>query len=396
MPLSSTASSFVTRKRPAPRIYSGWALDRAIILDCACPGLLASTLYYGPARRQAAFMAMASCDWIGQREVANRLRLAASIIDAPGQIDAAIIGQSIMTLRRPRDLIRALFGMVPDGLIGVMQRLGHDPADEPATYMKLQRLFFSNASDDKRRVKVLSQMSGGLVSDQIEVVSMLDLVLLHPSLVASITEKKQVAELNAALSYIRARCSTATDEAVRASLSRLKPGGHRSILFRWWAHRFDRLPRSLDTQGDPTIVLLETAEQFVSASRRYGNCLKSKIGEVFVGNYVYAEYRPEAPEPGVIAELRVTTRGFVLEGLYAAKNRKVRQERAVAVRRKLAACGVALLDHAPDQRETVAAVAQILGIYNFAEPDNTGWGVEYDDPPANDLDELENDLSEVA
>lgn len=341
-------------------------------------------------------MAMASCDWIGQREVANRLRLAASIIDSPGQIDAATIGQSIMTLRRPRDLIRALFGMVPDGLVGVMQRLGDDPAGEPVTYMELQRLFFSNASDDKRRVKVLSQMSGRLVSDQIEVVSMLDPVLLHPSLVASITEKKQVADLNATMSYIRARCSTATDEAVRASLLRLKPGEHRSILFRWWAHRFDRLPRSLDTQGDPTIVLLETAKQLVSVSRHYGNCLKSKIGDVFVGNYVYVEYRPEAPEPGVIAELRVTTRGFVLEGLYAAKNRKVRQERAAAVRRKLAACGVALLDHAPDQPEIVAAAAQVLGLYNFAEPDNTGWGVEYDDPPANDLDELENNSNEVA
>ncbi|WP_232631738.1 hypothetical protein [Methylobacterium sp. Leaf118] len=358
--------------------------------------MLASTLYYGPARRQAVFMVLASFDWLGQGEVANRLRVAASIIDVAGKIDAASIGRSIMVLRRPRDLIRALFGTVPDGLVGTMQRLGHDPAGDPTTYMELQRLYFSRASDDKRRVKTLGQMTGELVGAQIEVVSMLDPVLLHPSFVASIREAKQVAELNAALSYIRARCSTATDEAVRASLSRLKPGEHRSILFRWWAHRFDRLPRTFDTRGDPTIVMLGTAEDLVSVSRRYGNCLQSKIGEVFVGNYVYAEYRPEAPEPGVIAELRVTTHGFFLEGLYAAKNRKVRAERAATVRQKLAACGVALLDHAPDQPETVAAAAQVLGLYNFAEPDNTGWGVEYDDPPANDLDELENALSEVA
>lgn len=396
MQLPNTASSSATRQHLTPKTYSGWALDQTIILDCACPGLLASTLYFGPTRRQAVFLVMASIDWLGQAEIASRFRRAIEDHDAPGQSDEAVIGWAILLLRRPRDLVRILFGTVPDGLLGAMHRLGHDPVGGPETYQELQRLFFSDTPADKRRVKVLGQMTGSLVGAQIEIVSLLDPLLLHPAFVANVYETKQVAELNAALAYVRARCSRATDEAIRSSLARLKPGDHRSTLYKWWTYRFDRLPRTLDTRGDPSLVILGSAEALADASRRYANCLKSKAGEVYLGNYVYIEYRPAVPEPGVIAELRVTTQGFLLEGLYARKNCKVRPERAAAVRRKLAACGVALYDHAPDDRDLVTAAALVLNQYNFSEPDNTGWGVEFDEPPANDLEELVTITDEAA
>ncbi|MGA4555490.1 hypothetical protein [Methylorubrum aminovorans] len=396
MQLPNTASTSATRQHLTPKTYSGWTLDRAIILDCACPGLLASTLYFGPARRQAVFLLLASFDWLGQAEIASRFRRVIEDRDAPGQSDEAVIGRAILLLRRPRDLVRALFGSVPDGLVGAMQRLGHDPVGAPETYRELQRLFFSAAAADRRRVKVLGQMAGSFVGAQIEIVSLLDPVLLHPAFVANVYETQQVAELNAALAYVRARCSRATDEAIRSSLARLKPGDHRSTLYKWWTYRFDRLPRSLDTRGDPTLVILGSAAALADAGRRYANCLKSKVGEVYVGHYVYIEYRPAAPEPGVIAELRVTTQGYLLEGLYARKNCKVRPERAAAVRRALAACGVALYDHAPDEQDMVAAAARVLNYYHFAEPDNTGWGVEFDEPPANDLEQFETAANEAA
>lgn len=342
------------------------------------------------------FLLLASFDWLGQAEIARRLRRVIEDLDAPGQSDEAVIGRAILLLRRPRDLVRVLFGTVSDGLLGAMQRLGHDPVGGPETYRELQRLFFSDAAADRRRVKVLGQMAGSLIGPQIEIVSLLDPVLLHPAFVANVYETKQVADLNAALAYVRARCSRATDEAIRSSLARLKPGDHRSTLYKWWIHRFDQLPRTLDTHGDPTLVILGSAEALADAGRRYANCLKSKVGEVYVGHYVYIEYRPVAPEPGVIAELRVTTQGFLLEGLYARKNRKVRPDRAATVRRKLAACGVALYDHAPDDRDMVAAAAQVLNQYNFAEPDNTGWGVEFDELPANDLEEIVTVANEAA
>ena len=82
-------------------------------------------------------------------------------------------------------------------------------------------------------------------------------------------------------------------------------------------------------------------------------------------------------EPGTIAELRHTDRGFVLEGLYAADNRRVPTDRAQIAREKLAACGVALLAHAPGAREPVIAAARLLNEHALAEPDNyVGWGNE--------------------
>ncbi len=396
MQLSNSVPSSVDRQHLTARTYSGWALDRAITLDCVCPGLLASTLYYGPARRQAVFLTLASFDWLGEKEVANRLSRASMHGGAPGQSDAAVIGRAILLLRRPRDLVRALFGSVPDGLVGTMQRLGHDPAGGPETYRELQRLFFSDAAGDRRRVKMLGQMAGSLVGAQIEIVSLLDPVLLHPAFVALIHETEQVAELNASLAYVRARCSGATDVAIRSSLARLEPDDHRSALFRWWSHHFDRLPRSLDTRGDPTLVILGSAKALSDAARRYANCLKTKIGQVYVGNYLYIEYCPVTPGPGVVAELRVTTQGYLLEGLYAKNNSKVRPERAAVVRRKLAACGVALYDHAPDEQGVVAAAAKVLNFFNFGEPDNCGWGIEGDESPANDLDGLEAVADEAA
>lgn len=96
MQLSNTASWSVTRQSLTPKIYSGWALDRAIILDGACPGLLASTLYFGAARRQAVLLLLASYDWFGQAEIARRLRPVAEDTDAPGNSDPAVIGRAIL------------------------------------------------------------------------------------------------------------------------------------------------------------------------------------------------------------------------------------------------------------------------------------------------------------
>jgi hypothetical protein len=203
-------------------------------------------------------------------------------------------------------------------------------------------------------------------------------VLLHPALVATIPQTQQVAELHRALAYVRAHCSRATDEAIRASLGRLKPGGHWADLIRYWAARFDRLPCTLDTHGDPTLFVLDSGEALINAGRRYKNCLKTKVHEVLIGTYLFVEYLPEAPgQPGLICELRRTTQGYLLEGIYARENRRVRSDRACIVRGKLAACGVAILDHAPGDWKALDATARALGIVDFDEPDLAGgWGDE--------------------
>ncbi|MGU3329389.1 hypothetical protein ACLBXB_20860 [Methylobacterium mesophilicum] len=335
---------------------------------------------------------MALVEILGIDEIASHLRSSAITPEFGDATAPMVVSQTILQVRRPRDLIRTLLAGPPIGLLGALDRLGPDPIGEPRTYYELGRLFLSRAPDDRRRAKVISQISGILVGDQIRIVSMLDPVLLHPAFVATVYDVRQVAEIHNALAYVRQHCSHATDEAVQASLGRIKPGGHRSELIKGWAERFDRVPTILDTCGDLTLRVLDSATALVDAGRRYRNCLATKVIETVLGVYLYVEYKPTDPqEPGVIAELRRTNQGFLLEGLHAADNRRVLPHRARLIRDKLAALGVAILAHAPGDRDAIHAAAQMLGEHKLMEADCNGWGDEL--PVEEDLEQI---LAEAA
>jgi len=362
----------------SPTPFSGWALELTVSLDRESPGLLAASFRYGPERRQATFLVLALAEILGLDAVAEHLRSAIGMSEFTNSCSATVLAEAVRRLRRPRDLIRAILAGPPVGLLGALARLGDDPIGEPRTYYELARLFLSRDPADRRRVKVLGQIGGNLLGAQVDIVSALDPVLLHPALVGCLTELRQVRELQSAMTYIRERCSGATNDAIRASLKRLKPGGHRADLVKFWAARFDQPPVELDLRGDPTLIALDSAAALADAGRRYKNCLAARINEAFLGAFAYVEFRSDrCGEPGLIAELRHTDQGFVLEGLYAADNRRVHPERARLARKKLAACGVAILAQTPGEREPVIAAARLLNEHALIEPDNyVGWGNE--------------------
>ncbi|MGH1574975.1 hypothetical protein ACRAWG_35470 [Methylobacterium sp. P31] len=375
MGLSATPPVSASTRATVP--FSGWALYLTIDLDRACPGLLAATFRFGVQRRQAFFLVLAAVQEHGIDKIGSRLRHPELAPEFRDLEDMALLGRAVVLLRRPRDLVRAVFGRSPDGLLGALARFGPDPIGEADTYIELARLFFSSDPADRRRAKVVGQIDGSLVGAHFRIVSLLDPALLHPAMVKLLRDEEQVAQIHHALAYVRAHCSRASDDAIRASLGRLRPDGRWSDLIRTWAARFDRLPCSLDTKGDPTLVVLDSADALISAGRRYRDCLGSKIFDTLLGCVLFVEYRPEAPvEPGLICELRRTTQGYVLEGLFARENRRVRADRACIVRGKLAACGVAILDHGPGDWKVLNATARALGIVNFDEPDNDRWGDE--------------------
>lgn len=381
MPLESRLSCTVennAKPTRTPKPFSGWALELAVSLDRESPGLLAASFRFGRQRRQATFLVLGLAEILGLDAVAEHLRSAIGVSEFTKSSSAAVLAGAVLRLRRPRDLVRAVLAGPPVGLLGSLTRFGHDPIGEPRSYYELARMHLSRDPADRRRVKVLGQISGNLVGAQIEIVSALDPVLLHPALVGCLTELRQVQELHSALLYIQKRCSGATDDAIRANLKRLKPGGHRADLVKFWAARFDRPPVELDLRGDPSLIVLDSPAALADAGRRYKNCLAARINEVFLGAFVYVEVRSDrCGGPGTIAELRHTDRGFVLEGLYAADNRRVPSDRAQIAREKLAACGVALLSHPPGERESVVAAARLLNEHALAEPDNyVGWGNE--------------------
>lgn len=376
-PLDLSSTLVIKTNRRAAASYSGWALELAIGLDIACPGLLAESFHFGQQRRQALFLVLALAKILGTDEVAAHLRAAEGMSEFARAAPTTVLGEAVLRLRRPRDLVRAVLAGPPVGLLGTLARLGDEPIGGPRTYYELARLHLSRDPADRRRVKVLGQIAGNLLGAQIEIVSALDPVLLHPALVGCLTELCQVQQLQSALTYIRARCSGATDDAIRASLKRLKPGGHHGDLVKFWAARFDRPPIEIDLRDDPSLVVLGSAAALINAGRRYRNCLATRVNAVFLGAFVYVEIgSSQGDMSGFVAELRNTNQGFFLEGLYAANNRSVHPEPALIAREKLTACGVALLAHAPGDRAPVVAAARLLHEDSLIEPDVTGWGVE--------------------
>ncbi|MCJ2038140.1 hypothetical protein MKK70_13410 [Methylobacterium sp. E-041] len=346
--------------------YSGWALDTAIQIDAQVPSFLATSFRWSALRRQVMFLII---DQISRTDTDFDLVEFAGQCgnDRPG-ISTNPLGRigAALTTQRPQHVLRAILGAVPKGLIGALRRLGLEPATHPECYGTLLRIFASDDAVDRLRVRLIAQSTGPLKFGQIQALAVLDLVLLHPSVFARTRSIADAKTLNAAVAYLRARCRTATDQALRQSLDGIAVKLTVSHWLKRWAERFDRLPdRTSIFETDPSLHVLDSGPALIDAGRRFGNCLRSKVAEVMTGRYVFVEHRPDLDEPGAIAELRYTSKGYVLDGLYLKNNRTLPQDRAMALRARLACCGVAIRGHAPGNEEQLTATAKLLSIYDW-------------------------------
>ncbi len=192
--------------------YSGWALDVALSLDDVVPSFVARSFRWGPLKRQAVYYVMAQIHGgVPIAEVALRFaHLGLFTCDRP----YTRVGTMLDSLRA-RDIMVAMIGEVPPGLLGTMERLGHEPMSDPVWYQTLVYLYRLQTPEGRRRTKVLSQIGGKLKGSQIEAVSLLDPVLLHPHILARATNGTESMKLNVAVAYVRSRCSAATDVALR-------------------------------------------------------------------------------------------------------------------------------------------------------------------------------------
>src|SRR4051794_33903010 len=136
----------------SPRTFSGWALEAACLLETGCPSTLASFFCGSPLRRQAIFCALAEMHQDHPEELAGRLRstictgfLAAR--DPLSQIAHSLVAGS------PKLVLEAVYGSVPNGLIGALRRIGNDPFASPTTYRSLYDLFAR--PEHRQRAKVL-------------------------------------------------------------------------------------------------------------------------------------------------------------------------------------------------------------------------------------------------
>src|SRR3954453_3029816 len=126
------ASSAAPRPEHArdPKPFGGWALAKAAVLDRAgARGLVADLLTASTLRRQAAFVVLATVPLDEPRPFLERL----------GEANASL--GDVIRIRRARDLIAAVFAMVPEavptGFERALVRVGDDPLRRAHLYARL-------------------------------------------------------------------------------------------------------------------------------------------------------------------------------------------------------------------------------------------------------------------
>src|ERR1700712_2701958 len=116
-----------------PRPFNGFYLQTACKLDAACPGYLNRILHASSLKRSVQFAAYLEIDFSQPEMMATRLRsLAPSVCDS--SLDpVAQIARALIQLT-PRTILKGLYGSLPDGLLGLMSRIGPDPLPDRADY----------------------------------------------------------------------------------------------------------------------------------------------------------------------------------------------------------------------------------------------------------------------
>ncbi|QRE74442.1 hypothetical protein [Methylobacterium aquaticum] len=372
-----------------PRPFGETYLQIAVELDAVYPGHLGLALHGSDLARQTRFLAYAEIATGGAAALANRLgsaEVSSAIRNADS--DQAVIGRALAVFK-PREIVEAIFKVVPNAFLGTLKRLGPGPLPNPALYRELYQLFASRIPADRARVRVLRQLPGTISPMQIAIVMVIDPVLLHPRFVMKIETVEEARDLSDAFAYIRAHCSAATNEAIWQSVSSFPEQKIVEALVRRWAKRFDQLPFLLEL-ADPSLVVLNTGAALLDAGRRYDNCLSTKIPDVLVGRNLYVEVKTGRSR-GLIAELRRTSRCWVLHMLHQRGNGRVPRDLAAAARSKLAAHGIAIYDRPANGIAGVNAAAKLLDIYDWNIADVN----EFDTPEPLSLAEIEEELDSL-
>jgi len=265
----------------------GWATDPLVKLDDETPGVIARVLTASPARRQSIFAALA------KREVEGDLIGAEEDLLPPSFAEIVRHG-------RPADILRHAFGRVPEGFLGLLERVGERPLPRPQDYIALHDLL---AGGDLRGADALRE-SGRITQRKLEVLAGLDPRWRHANTLKRVDSPAEAVRFNSAIEFVQAVCSRATDEAVAAAIANMATTSTLPRLLDRFVRRADRLPPHPVGRDDNELRPFTSVRDYLEASRRYRNCLASKLDHVAAGRFNIAEYRGEA-----LLEFRPLTAG---------------------------------------------------------------------------------------
>ena len=298
----------------------GWATEVLVKLDDEAPGVLGRVLTAAPARRQAIFCAVAAHEQnCGLR--ANDELIPASLAE-------------VVRHGRAADILRHAFSDVPEGLAGLLERIGERPLPRAKDYLALHDLA---ASEDRRSVDALIG-SGRISVRKLEVLAALDARSRHANTLERIDNHGEAMAFNAALGFVQSVNSRATDEVVAQAIAAMRPSSTLARLLERFMRRADRLPPHPVAPGDNELRPLLTVRDLIEAGRRrYRNCLPYRVSDVAAGKMSIAEFRQDA-----LVEFRPLSlnAGWVLYAIHGERNRAVTVAVSDAVEAKCDAIGI--------------------------------------------------------
>jgi hypothetical protein len=262
----------VLRPRPFSDPYLSMSVE---LTTAAMPSFLTFILCASTLRRQAVFLALAALTREGPESLARRLRPL-----APADIDPCNaqtqIAAGLMSAPRACDIVEAVYSEVPDGLLGVLKRIGDDPLPSPDLYFRLFETF-SNPSH-RTRAAVLRHCSGSIRAIQVEAIRRLDPLLVHNNILKRLHRVSQADDANAALALVRGTVSSATEEVIRQSVENLGDKTDLATFFSRWLAKMDRPPACpLVPENDPDIAVMTSGEEMASLGRRTRRALSPNV-----------------------------------------------------------------------------------------------------------------------
>lgn len=313
----------------------GWLLTALVRLEEDAPHTLLFAYRAGAFWRNAAAVAFAN----GALERPENF-----LLRAHGELDEskaatslrAQFAQAICTMK-PQQIVEAALDDVPPSLCGALQKIGFSPLSTAEAYRRLIALLASTSAVGRARRRILEQISGCRLTDDIlQVVECLDLAVLTPTTATQVRNAEEAHRLNAILKAIRRLCSTATDAALQESADAMGIAFDTRRFARSWFAKADRLePLGIPLDHDPDMVRINpaTAE---AAGRRWRNCLAGYAHEMAAG--ALAIFAIE--NLSVIAVLRLADAGWMLGGIHGGGNAAISREVVEAATSRLSDLGV--------------------------------------------------------
>lgn len=280
----------------------GWATSALVKLDDEQPGVIARLLTASPGRRQAIFAAVSAQE-------------SGEIVGEPSGLVQRDLAE-VVRYGRPSDILRHAFREVPQGLPGMLERIGDRPLPRAQDYLTLRDML---SRGDTRSADALIH-SGRISFRKLEVLSAIDPRWRHKNTLTRIDTPSEATRFNAAVEFVQSVSSKADDEAVAAAITAMGPSSSLPRLLDRLLRRADRLPHNPVQADDEELRPFTTIRDYLDAARRYRNCLATKLGDVAAGRFAIAEFQQTA-----LLEFRplTTQAGWMLWMIHGRRNASV-------------------------------------------------------------------------